>query len=117
MKKKSPKKKPADGILPNEQWLLANGHEGLVEAMRKTPASFAHIKQEPNPPAGDALAARDIDKIGELSAILGRNNDAADRGRPRPATVTPGNDEKINEKIAELSVVLAKNNGQPRLFR
>lgn len=53
--KKTPMKKTArpkpNGILPSEQWLLDNGHEKLVRAMRKNPESFAHIEQDPNLPA------------------------------------------------------------------
>ena len=34
-------------MLPNKEWLIANGHEELVEAMQTNPELFAHIPQEP----------------------------------------------------------------------
>lgn len=44
-------KKKAPGILPHDQYLLTHGKEGLVEAMRTNPKSFAHLRQDPVPPA------------------------------------------------------------------
>lgn len=33
-------------ILPNQDWLKANGYEGMAEAMKTNPELFAYIKQE-----------------------------------------------------------------------
>ena len=40
------KQPKARGILPNDQWLKANGYAGLLNAMKRNPELFSHIRQE-----------------------------------------------------------------------
>ena len=38
-------RKNVKGILPSKEWLIRNGHRGLVKCMKEHPDMFAHIEQ------------------------------------------------------------------------